>query len=107
MLWHGIKILHQSINVYYTNLGQTPVTDKAWREYSYQVTLWKMHSEKILWGVTGWMVMTGIQNSLTCLDLLESPIFHQYPTHLQNQVHAAVISNRFVHASEKGFRSLC
>ena len=71
MVWHGIKVLHQYINVYYTNLRQTPVTDKAWREYSYQVTVWKMHSEKMLWGVSGdWLDGNDWNTELTNMSRL-------------------------------------
>ena len=71
MVWHGIKVFYQSINVYYTNLGQTPVTDKAWREYSYQVTLWKMHSENMLWGVFGdWLDGNDCNTELTDMSRL-------------------------------------
>ncbi len=82
MIWHGMKVLRQAIS--YLNPGQTPVmvADQPlftlakklqWKfpqtdhgEDSYLVTLGAMHTEKMLWGVSGdWLDGSGWTTALT------------------------------------------
>ena len=82
LVWHGMKVLLQSINN--INPGQTPVmvADQAlftlakklqWKypqtahgEDSFLVTLGAIHTEKMLWGVSGdWLDCSGWITALT------------------------------------------
>ena len=66
MVWHGIKVLNQTIN--YNNLGQTPVKDRAWRIILSSDN--GGNAQKMLCGVSGDLVnrgdwITAITNSGT------------------------------------------
>ena len=82
MVWHGMKVIHQETN--YINPGQTPVMEAdqplftlakqlQWKnpqtelgEDSFLVTLGAMHTEKMLWGVSGdWLDGSGWTTALT------------------------------------------
>ena len=82
MVWHGMKVLQRAIN--YINPGQTPVMEAdqplftlakklQWKfpqsdhgEDSFLVTLGAMHTEKMLWSLSGdWLNGSGWTTALT------------------------------------------
>lgn len=82
MVWHGMKVLHRAIS--YLNPGQTPVMEAdqplftlakklQWKfphtelgENSFLVTLGAMHTEKMLWNVSGdWLDGSGWTTAIT------------------------------------------
>ena len=69
MIWHGIKVLHQTINC--INLGQTPVKDRAWRILLSSGN--GGNAQKMLCGVSGdWLDGSGWITALTNSGILTS-----------------------------------
>ena len=115
MVWHGLKVIRQAIN--YINPGQTPVMEVdqplftlakklQWKnqgtefdEESFLVTLGAMHTEKMLWGVSGdWLDGSGWVTALTNSGIASSGkaqsfigVHHICRTRYMHQVSVAAI----------------
>ena len=115
MVWHGMKIIRKAIN--YINPGQIPVMEAdqprftlarklQWKnpmtelgEDSFLVTLGAMHTEKMLWAVSGdWLDGSCWVTALTNSSIVSSGkaqsfigVNHICRTRYMHQVYAAAL----------------